>query len=136
MLNKKPVLDSLLNDDELDENKIIYYFNIKKKVESLLDKIVQEYSLQPYLSIYRKYMFDDTKMQNCSFWEKYKRGVKNNNERIISGRDVVPNSFEEWLEAYLSDYHNAVTIYYKLCKTHIVEKADLVLLNSINKRFQ
>lgn len=130
-LNSLPPLSPKNSDD----GKILYYMNIKKKVELLLEKIVKKYGLEPYLSLSLKYRFDESKIYLCPLWKKYKDGVTNDGQRIVFGRDYTPDSFDDWLSAYFSDYYNAKEIYTKVCKTHAIVKSDLILLNKIAKKY-
>jgi len=116
--------------DEKEKERIIYFFKIKEKIESLLQKMVDFYNLNSYISYNKKYSIDMEKLYNAYLNEKE---TKNG---VIIPISTTGISFDDWLNKKFPDYLYVVSIYEVLLKNKIITKKSLIELNKIWKKYE
>lgn len=113
----------------------VYLHDIKKKVELLLEKIIEKFDLSPYLSIKRRYRLDEQEWCQSKYKELYDQRKDLDGKYLASGYDYIPLDFDDWTKTYFPDYTTAVEIYSNMCEYRRVLKDDLKTLNKIARQY-
>lgn len=113
-----------------------YLHSIKSKVEKILGQIIDKYELNDYLSENYRCRIDPAKMVDSKYYKLYMECKDIDGQKLKYGHEHIPENFEEWKEIYLKDYVTAEIIYNEMCGTKRVQKGDLVILNSLAKKYK
>lgn len=127
-------LNKILSDDKAVVDPI-YLQSIKTKVEKILNKIIEKYELGDYLSDNYRCRICPSKMVDSKYYKLYEDSKDIDGKTLRYGHEYVPENFEDWKATYLTDYMNAEVIYDEMCRSKRIQKSDLIILNSLAKRY-
>ncbi len=127
--------DNMQYDSKKQQIDSIYLHNIKKKTESLLEKIIEKFDLTPYISTKKRYRIDEEKWYQSKYKELYEQKKDINYKELKYGYEYIPIDFDDWTKIYLSDYVTVSDIYTNMCELRKVHKDDLKQLNKIAKKY-
>lgn len=113
-----------------------YLFNIKRKVEKLLDSIIAHYGVEELISDRYHHRVDMAKMCNSKYFDLFNEKKDLNGNQLRYGHDIIPQYFEDWLQEYLPDLMSTQEIYSNMCEYRRIRKEDLKELNKIAKRYK
>lgn len=113
-----------------------YLHSIKRKVEKILREIIDKYELHDYLSDNYRCRVDPGKMVDSKYYKLYMECKDIDGKKLKYGHEHVPEDFEDWKAIYLTDYVTAEVIYNEMCRTKRIQKEDLIILNSLAKKYK
>jgi hypothetical protein len=114
-----------------------FFFNIKKKIESLLIKIINsdEY-LKCIIKINVSYYVDDALLYGSSEIHSHYSNGTNMDGTFYTGYNNNPFEFETWFYDNFTDYSQTVDIYQRFLSTRNCAHDDLELLNGIYEKYE
>jgi len=108
-----------------------YLRNIKLKVETILTKMIEHYDLQDCISLKFRFRLDYDKLYSSKYHTLFSNKQDINGKYLKYGYGYMPDSFEDWVNTYLTDYCQTESIYMLMCSARRVRKDDLVFLNKM-----
>lgn len=111
-----------------------YTYNIKRKIELVLQVLIEKYHLEGLISSKLRYRIDfDSVMQN-PLYKLFEQRKRANGEMYNVGTEYAPEGFQQWLWFNFPDYMTAAQIYDHISKTSYITQEDLKILNGIYQK--